>query len=656
MKLKGKMLTGIGVPLLVVFVVMGFVINTMATDALSTSKQRSMMELASRYANAIVTIVESARVAVNTTAMNWEESLPEGAGMQTAVQEIGRLNGVDNAIFGNVDGSYVTTGTFGAGYDPRTRAWYTDAAAQPGKLIVSKPFKSVDGDPVISLSRAIVQNGEMRGVLCVGISLAPIADLLKEVKVGETGYMIVLGPDTEYIYHPVNTFDMKFKELDGGAYKDFIAKLVTGKPEQLEFEYQGGERYYSAVPVGETGWTLLVTLPIAEANAAVTHMSLALLVICCVALALLVGIVYILLTSVTTPIASLSGLMEKIAGGDLTAHLSKSDRSDEIGTLQNSCCNMLDGLRETVKSTKSAAEQVAASSEELTASAAQTATAAQSAAEAVCIIAEESANQSGIVDAATQKVTGVNRQMKTISDAVSTAKRAVNLTGEATQEGDDKLSHAIAGVEGLAEGAAKASAAVQKLYDGSKNIAEINEVITSIAGQTKLLALNAAIEAARAGEQGKGFAVVAEEVRKLAEQSGNATENITSIINDIQKRTQDAVVSMQTGTEMTLGSVQSVNEAGSAFQEIVAQLEQLLARIERSAEAIKETNRGSKRITEAIHAIETVASALAEETQTVSAATEEQTASVHEVASASKKLEEMAAELQGSVERFKLRS
>ena len=654
MKLKGKMLTGIGVPLLVVFVVMGFVINTMATDALSTSKQRSMMELASRYANAIVTIVESARVAVNTTAMNWEESLPEGAGMQTAVQEIGRLNGVDNAIFGNVDGSYVTTGTFGAGYDPRTRAWYTDAAAQPGKLIVSKPFKSVDGDPVISLSRAIVQNGEMRGVLCVGISLAPIADLLKEVKVGETGYMIVLGPDTEYIYHPVNTFDMKFKELDGGAYKDFIAKLVTGKPEQLEFEYQGGERYYSAVPVGETGWTLLVTLPIAEANAAVTHMSLALLVICCVALALLVGIVYILLTSVTTPIASLSGLMEKIAGGDLTAHLSKSDRSDEIGTLQNSCCNMLDGLRETVKSTKSAAEQVAASSEELTASAAQTATAAQSAAEAVCIIAEESANQSGIVDAATQKVTGVNRQMKTISDAVSTAKRAVNLTGEATQEGDDKLSHAIAGVEGLAEGAAKASAAVEKLYDGSKNIAEINEVITSIAGQTKLLALNAAIEAARAGEQGKGFAVVAEEVRKLAEESEAAAQEISGVIQKNSEEIEHVFELTRNQQGEVRENVGQVKEAGEKFHRIM----DLVAELEKSIESIVEISEkvqaDCSETTASVQKINDVSYTVQQKATDVSAVSEEQAASNEEIAAASQTLSQLAEKLQAGVEKFRL--
>ena len=654
MKLKGKMLTGIGVPLLVVFVVMGFVINTMATDALSTSKQRSMMELASRYANAIVTIVESARVAVNTTAMNWEERLPEGAGMQTAVQEIGRLNGVDNAIFANVDGSYVTTGTFGAGYDPRTRAWYTDAAAQPGKLIVSKPFKSVDGDPVISLSRAIVQNGETRGVLCVGISLAPIADLLKEVKVGETGYMIVLGPDTEYIYHPVNTFDMKFKELDGGAYKDFIAKLVTGKPEQLEFEYQGGERYYSAVPVGETGWTLLVTLPIAEANAAAAHMSWALLAICAIALALLLGITYVLLTSVTTPIGALSGLMEKIADGDLTAHLTKSDRSDEIGTLQNSCRDMLEGLQTTVKSTKAAAEQVAASSEELTASAAQTATAAQSAAEAVCIIAEESANQSGIVNAATQKVTGVNQQMKTISQAVSTAKRAVNLTGEATQEGDEKLDLAIEGVEGLAKSAATASAAVEKLYDGSKNIAEINEVITSIAGQTKLLALNAAIEAARAGEQGKGFAVVAEEVRKLAEESEAAAKEISGVIQKNSEEIEHVFELTRNQQGEVRENVGQVKEAGEKFHRIMDLVAELETSIESIVEISEKVQADCSETTASVQKINDVSHTVQQKATDVSAVSEEQAASNEEIAAASQTLADLAERLQAGVEKFRL--
>ena len=654
MKLKGKMLTGIGVPLLIVFIVMGFVINTMATSALTSSKQRGMMELASRYANAIVTIVESARVAVNTTAMNWSEMLPEGAAMQTAVNEITKLDGVDNAIFGNPDGTYVATSIFAADYDPRTRTWYKDAVAQPGKLIISKPFKSVDGVPVISLSRAIVHNGEMRGVLCVGISLAPIGDLLKDVKIGETGYMIVLGPDTEYIYHPVNTFDMKFNELDGGAYKDFVARMVTGKPEEIEFEYQGGKRFYSAVPVGETGWTLLVTLPIAEANAAVTHMSWALLFICCVALALLVGIVYILLTSVTKPIGVLSSLMEKIAGGDLTAHLPQSSRSDEIGTLQNSCRDMLAGLQTTVKSTKSAAEQVAASSEELTASAVQTATAAQSAAEAICVIAEESSGQSSIVAGATQKVMGVNDQMKTISQAVDTAKRAVDSTGEATKEGDEKVSFAIAGVEGLAKGAEKASAAVQKLYDGSKNIAEINEVITSIAGQTKLLALNAAIEAARAGEQGKGFAVVAEEVRKLAEESEAAAQEISGVIQKNSEEIEHVFDLTKSQQSEVRENVEQVKVAGEKFRrimELVAELEKSIGSIVEISEKVQkdcsETAASVQKINDVSHTIQRKAT-------DVSAVSEEQAASNEEIAAASQTLSHLAEKLQAGVEKFRL--
>ena len=240
---------------------------------------------------------------------------------------------------------------------------------------------------------------------------------------------------------------------------------------------------------------MLIALPRDEANAAVTHMSMLVVAICLAALVLLLGITYVLLHAVTTPIGVLCSLMEKIAGGDLTTHLPASSRSDEIGALQNSCRDMMTSLQTMVKTTKEAADHVSESSEELTASSSQSADAAQSAAEAVVVIAEESARQSTIVQDATEKVMGVNDEMKTIRSAVDKAQQAVASTGEATEEGAEKLRGAIRGVEGLADGSAKTSAAVEKLYEGSKNIAEINELITSIAGQTKLLALNAAIEA-----------------------------------------------------------------------------------------------------------------------------------------------------------------
>ena len=408
------------------------------------------------------------------------------------------------------------------------------------------------------------------------------------------------------------------------------------------------------MPIGETGWTVLVSLPRAEANAAVRQMELALFGICVVALVLILGVTYALLTSAITPLGLLSSLMERIAGGDLTMQLAPSERRDEIGALQTSCRTMLEGLKGTVSSTRKAADQVSEASEELSLNAGQTAKASQIAAEAVVSIADQSAEQSVIVEETSAKLLHVDGQMRTITQAIGEARQAVVSTGEATKEGDEKVGLAIAGVEGLADGSAKTSAAVEKLYAGSKNIAEINEVIANIAGQTKLLALNAAIEAARAGEQGKGFAVVAEEVRKLAEESEAAAQEISGVITKNAEEIEQVFALTKDQQQEVRENVEQVKAAGEKFHrimELVGELETGIARIVSIGAKVQqdcdETTASAQRINDVSHTIHKKAA-------DVSAVSEEQAASTEEIAAASQTLSNLAQELQGSVERFSL--
>ena len=244
--------------------------------------------------------------------------------------------------------------------------------------------------------------------------------------------------------------------------------------------------------------------------------------------------------------------------------------------------------------------------------------------------------------------------MEIVAQSVDDVTAVASSTHTETQEGREMLNDLVRGVERIAAGAMQVSGAVQELYDGSKRIADINEVITNIAGQTKLLALNAAIEAARAGEQGRGFAIVAEEVRKLAEESESAAQQINGIISNNSAQIQTAFDLTKEQQAEVKKNVAQVKEAGGKFDTIAALIQSLTAEIEKIAVASQQTRTGAENAMDAIHRLHKVSHLIHQQATDVSALAEEQAAANTEIAASTGTLSTLAQELKKDVQKFKL--
>jgi methyl-accepting chemotaxis protein len=346
--------------------------------------------------------------------------------------------------------------------------------------------------------------------------------------------------------------------------------------------------------------------------------------------------------------------LDAIADGNIGVEKLEIVVQDEIGDIGIGLNKMADSLKILVRQMVDSAEQVAASSEELTASAEQSAQATNQVAAIISEVAQGAQKQADGVAITTSVVEQLSTSIEQVASNATVMSGVSDKTFQAVQDGTEAV-HAAMNQMGIVERTVTNSAqVVAKLGERSKEIGQIVDTISGIAGQTNLLALNAAIEAARAGEHGRGFAVVAEEVRKLAEQSQEAAKQIANLITETQADTEQAVVAMSEGSREVNVGAEVVNTAGQAFKDIAVLIDQLANQIKASSASIQQMSSGSQQIVASVRDIDIISKDTVSSTQTVSAATEEQSASMEEIAASSQALAKMAEELQGVVRRFRM--
>ena len=370
-----------------------------------------------------------------------------------------------------------------------------------------------------------------------------------------------------------------------------------------------------------------------------------------IAILILVGVLsfisYILIGKAIRPLLSLTDALGQIAEGDLRIADLSEDRSDELGALAHSANGMKTRLKNVIKNVASSAESVAASSEELTANASQTTQSVTQVAENATNMAAGAAASADTIGNLTEQTHAMGEAISMLQKGSSSVEELAQKSQEAAADGQGKVRHAITEIKAIAEQVQSSAAIIDTLGKRSDEIGTIVETISGIAEQTNLLALNAAIEAARAGEAGKGFAVVAEEVRKLAEQSGIAAQDITERITAIQQDTTRAVDSIQAGNENVRRGTDAVNASGAAFDNIANQFGELGQNIRAAADAVQMVSQANSEMSAAMNKVQEISNKSQEDTQTISAATEEQAAAMQEMAHASQTLAELAQKLQG---------
>lgn len=497
------------------------------------------------------------------------------------------------------------------------------------------------------------KNDDTSRILVVGFSIEQLVKKTEAIPFMQEGYAFVVNKNGLVVAHRNSKLNNKLLLSENKDYEEMLSLMAENKSNSVLYEDNGKDSFAAFAPIGSLGWNMVLTTSVSEVYGEVNSMSWIMFFISIPIAAVSTLAIWWFAKKIRKSLYAIAKDMERVGSGDLHVEVQVKG-NDEIALVGRTLNRMVGELRNLISLVQGQATQLNTAAEELNHISNGSKEAVNVISENIFTISEKISIQGGEVQSTTATITEISQGVEQVAIAAESTSLATSRTFDRAQDGMSMVEQVIANVRSATDDVKRTALQMHSLRDRAKEITSIVEMIHAIASQTNLLALNAAIEAARAGEAGRGFSVVASEVRKLAEDSSTFSDKIAGIARSINEEAMEMSNQMDGIVTKVTQGLTSVEAVGEAFGHIVSDIQAAAEQSEAMTATSEEMAAGNQVVSAAMERLSSMSEEINVTIGGVVESVDVQLSSIAKVAEHVDQLKRLSEELTESVERFRL--